>query len=107
MEYTSRIFLDKGSGEFGLTRLLAPGALAKMPLIKRIPEEIKIPSLWMYGDVDWMNKSAGYEICKEINKIGDLSNKAKFRIVPNAGHHVYIDNSVEFERQVLKFIKSD
>ncbi|GMG60204.1 unnamed protein product [Ambrosiozyma monospora] len=50
MEYTSRIFLDKGSGEFGLTRLLAPGALAKMPLIKRIPEEIKIPSLWMYGD---------------------------------------------------------
>ncbi|GME96738.1 unnamed protein product [Ambrosiozyma monospora] len=103
-QYTLSIFLVKGSGEFGLTRLLAPGALAKLPLIKRLPDKIKVPSLWLYGDIDWMNKHAGYKMCKEINKSGDKSNKAKFRLIQEAGHHVYLDNPRKFERLVMNFM---
>ncbi|GMG56157.1 unnamed protein product [Ambrosiozyma monospora] len=103
-QYTASIFLSKGSGEFGLTRILAPGALARLPLIKRIPDKIKVPSLWLYGDVDWMNRHAGYNICKEINKSGDESTRAKFRLIQDAGHHVYLDNPREFERLVMNFI---
>ncbi|GME80106.1 unnamed protein product [Ambrosiozyma monospora] len=44
-QYTASIFLSKGSGEYGLTRLLAPGALAKLPLIKRVPDKIKVPTV--------------------------------------------------------------
>ncbi|GME84279.1 unnamed protein product [Ambrosiozyma monospora] len=46
-QYTASIFLSKGSGEYGLTRLLAPGALAKLPLIKRVPDKIKVPTCYM------------------------------------------------------------
>ncbi|KAG7699390.1 hypothetical protein KL951_001107 [Ogataea haglerorum] len=105
--YTTKTMLASGSGEFALTRLLAPGAVAKLPISERLPDKIKIRSLWLYGDVDWMSKEGGYEIVKEINeKNKDEQNaKAKFRIVKNAGHHVYLDNAADFEYQVLKFIK--
>ncbi|KAG7819139.1 hypothetical protein KL919_002842 [Ogataea angusta] len=105
-EYTAKTMLARGSGEFALTRLLAPGAVAKLPISERLPDKIKIKSLWLYGDVDWMSKEGGYEIVKEINeKNKDNENaRAKFRIVKNAGHHVYLDNAPDFEYQVLKFI---
>ncbi|KAH3668518.1 hypothetical protein OGAPHI_002272 [Ogataea philodendri] len=105
-EYTTKILLAKGSGEFALTRILAPGAVAKLPMIERLPKRIKVKSLWLYGEVDWMSKEGGYQIVKNINEINkDNSDaRAKFRILKNAGHHVYLDNASDFEYQVLKFI---
>ncbi|KAG7881476.1 hypothetical protein KL937_001099 [Ogataea polymorpha] len=106
-EYAAKTMLARGSGEFALTRILAPGAVAKLPLSERLPGKIKIKSLWLYGDVDWMSKEGGYEIVKEINEKNkdDENAKAKFRIVKDAGHHLYMDNASDFEYQVLKFIK--
>ncbi|ODV85791.1 hypothetical protein CANARDRAFT_7161 [[Candida] arabinofermentans NRRL YB-2248] len=105
--YTSKILLGKGSGEYALTRILAPGALARLPMLDRIPKNIKVKSLWMYGDVDWMSKEAGYQMVKEINQYNkdDDTTRAKFRIIKHAGHHLYIDNAESFENQVLKFFR--
>lgn len=97
-KYTTSVFLDRGSGEYCLGSILAPGSLARLPLSNRLPGQLKIPVLVLYGEIDWMDKKAGYELCKSIGK------NAKFRIIPGAGHHLYVDNIPEFERQVLSFI---
>ena len=74
-DYIYRIFNGKGSGEYALTRVLDVGAVAKLPLLDRCPEKfvkMKLPTLWLYGDKDWMNDEAGLEMTNEIN---DLSIK--------------------------------
>lgn len=107
--YTSKVFLAKGSGEYGLTRILAPGAMAKLPLLDRIPGNIDIDTLWLYGQYDWMSKNDGYEMCNEINRLnkGKSRGHARFRVISNAGHHLYVDNKDEFEMHVLKFLKNN
>jgi cardiolipin-specific phospholipase len=108
-KYTARLFLERGSGEYCLGTILAPGSLARLPLCKRLPQQLdaSVPVLLMYGELDWMDKRAGYELCQAINdNRGRSGVKAKFRIVPDAGHHLYVDNGPEFERQVLSFIQA-
>jgi cardiolipin-specific phospholipase len=99
--YATRLFLQRGSGEYCLGTILAPGSLARLPLSVRFPKQVKIPVLLLYGELDWMDKQAGYGLCQKINAAGG---RAKFRIIPDAGHHLYVDNRAEFERQVKSFI---
>ncbi|KAK6198035.1 Alpha/Beta hydrolase protein [Scheffersomyces amazonensis] len=110
-DYIYRVFNAKGSGEYAITRVLAFGALAKLPLLDRCPEkfvDMKLPTLWMYGDKDWMNEEAGYEMMNEIN---DLSIKkhnqklASFKILTNSGHHLYLDNPPDFAKEIFSFLK--
>lgn len=109
-DYIYRIFNANGSGEYALTRVLEPGTvLARMPLLDRCPEEfakLKLPTLWLYGDKDWMNEQAGYEMTKEINTYS-MKNSGKklasFAIIPNAGHHLYLDNPSAFANTIFKF----
>lgn len=109
-DYMFRIFNAKGSGEFALTRVLAVGAVAKMPLADRLPQkfvDMKLPTLWIYGDKDWMNDDAGLEVTKEINKLSMAKygkELSQFKILENAGHHVYLDNPAAFARLVTKFV---
>ena len=98
--YTTRMFLEPGSGEYCLGPILAPGSLGRLPLSCRLPNQLRVPVLLLYGELDWMDKTAGYALCKAINSTGGT---AKFRVVPHAGHHLYVDNRAEFERQVLTF----
>lgn len=99
--YAYRIFAGKASGERGLTRLMAPFCIARVPLIDRI-SKIQCPSFWIYGENDWMNTSAGYEAAKRLNK---LKRPAHFKIVANAGHHIYLDNVESFNKSVLSYLK--
>lgn len=109
-DYMFRIFNAKGSGEFALTRVLAVGAVAKLPLAERLPQkfvDMKLPTLWIYGDKDWMNDEAGLEVTKEINKLSEAkygTELSQFSILQNAGHHVYLDNPAAFARLVTKFV---
>ena len=104
--YIYRIFNGKGSGEYAITRILAVGAVARLPLLDRCPQAFaaqSLPTFWMYGDKDWMNEKAGYQMAKEINTLAETK-LASFAIIPNAGHHVYLDNPALFSRLVLKFL---
>lgn len=76
-DYSFSIFKQKGSGEYALAYILAPGAYARRPVIDRIqnvgrqvisqPEdgsgpavkETGIPIVFMYGENDWMDVAGG------------------------------------------------
>lgn len=99
--YSYNTFVARGSGEYALTRLLAPGALARYPLLQRVPQNLEVNSLWLYGDVDWMSKEAGKTMVNLINKKGDV--KADYEIISGAGHHIYLDNPVDFKKSIYNF----
>ncbi|CAG8960879.1 hypothetical protein HYFRA_00002416, partial [Hymenoscyphus fraxineus] len=80
--YAYSLFRQKGSGEYALAYILAPGAFARSPLIRRIADvgrqplhppttqntsstktalkETGIPIIMMYGEHDWMDVAGGF-----------------------------------------------
>ena len=81
--YAYTLFKQRGSGEYALAYILAPGAFARSPLIRRIQgvgrqmittssstpsgiattterRETGIPVVFMYGENDWMDIAGGY-----------------------------------------------
>lgn len=110
-DYFYRIFNGKGSGEYAITRILGWGALAKLPLLDRCPEKfvkMNLPTLWLYGDKDWMDDNAGLTMVNEINDIAASQKKgvlSYFGITPHAGHHLYLDNPKAFSKQIFSFLK--
>ncbi|KAL1858892.1 hypothetical protein Daus18300_009761 [Diaporthe australafricana] len=131
-EYSYNLFRQKGSGEFALTYLLAPGAYARSPLINRIDEvgrqilqpatdsqpekrETGFPIVLMYGDGDWMDVAGGFAAEEKIKARAekalmegtDLERKdengsARVIVVRKAGHHLYLDNPDEFNKYIVK-----
>lgn len=98
-KYSYGIFQSKGSGEYMLNYLLAPGADARHPLVDRGIERLKCKILWCYGAEDWMDKAGG-EICSKIVNGARGNGHSTVRIIPNAGHHLYLDNKDAFHRMV-------
>lgn len=120
--YAYRLMTAKGSGEYAITRLLAPGVLPRMPLIDRLGEKfglLRCPSLWLYGDQDWMNSNAGREAVNILNELDSKVMKmnknnnektverrtAEFVEIPKAGHHLYLDNAPAFNEAILRYLK--
>ena len=88
-DYSYSLFRQRGSGEYALAYILAPGAFARSPLIRRIQgvgrqylephtkpdvdsastssnvsqkiREAGIPIVFLYGDKDWMDKQGGWD----------------------------------------------
>ncbi|KAI2464550.1 alpha/beta-hydrolase [Annulohypoxylon bovei var. microspora] len=131
-DYAYSIFKQRGSGEYALPYLLAPGAHARRPVINRIhrvgrqvitPEtesspavkETGYPIVFMYGENDWMDVAGGLAAEEKLKqtKVNALLNGtseekrkenggAKVVIVSKAGHHLYLDNPSEFNDYVRK-----
>ncbi len=99
--YTYKSFTGKASGEYAITRLLAPGVLARSPILDKV-SQLKSKTLWMYGDVDWMNSEAGKIAVNEMNK--NQKDSAKIEILNGAGHNVFLDNPRKFDDLVLSFL---
>lgn len=91
--YAYSLFRLRGSGEYGLAYILAPGAFARSPLIRRIQgvgrqmisapdsarpvengasppqnKEHGIPIVLMYGENDWMDVAGGYAAEQKIKE---------------------------------------
>ncbi|KXX74551.1 putative cardiolipin-specific deacylase, mitochondrial [Madurella mycetomatis] len=124
--YSYSLFRQKGSGEYALPYLLAPGAYARNPVINRIHEvgrqvirpatdaspavrETGLPIVFMYGENDWMDVAGGYAAEEKIKQriVKALTHgteeekrnengSAKVIVVRKAGHHLYLDNPDEF-----------
>lgn len=81
--YAYSLFKQRGSGEYALAYILAPGAFARSPLIRRIQgvgrqylqidgsttssvesaarkREVGFPVVFVYGENDWMDVAGGY-----------------------------------------------
>lgn len=100
-DYLYCITTEKGSGEFALSHLLAPGAYARIPLIRRI-DKLKVPTTFIYGDRDWMDSAGGQLAVDEMrrNKV-----PCDLKVISSAGHHVYLDNPSGFDEYVLKVLE--
>lgn len=90
--YSYSLFRQKGSGEYVLPYLLAPGAFARSPVINRIQDvgrqiissqsstevgapapaaplrEAGFPIIFLYGENDWMDVAGGYAAEEKIRK---------------------------------------
>jgi cardiolipin-specific phospholipase len=90
--YAYSLFRQRGSGEYALAYILAPGAFARSPLIRRIQgvgrqpippptssaangtsiasqaKEAGIPIVMMYGENDWMDIAGGYAAEQKIKE---------------------------------------
>ncbi|GFZ50210.1 hypothetical protein JCM24511_07965 [Saitozyma sp. JCM 24511] len=93
----------KGSGEYCISHILAPGAYARIPIVDRI-HHVKVPVTFLYGDNDWMDVDGGHASVKELSSAGN--SRAQVHVVPKAGHHVYLDNPEETNRIVDEAIKA-
>jgi pimeloyl-ACP methyl ester carboxylesterase len=91
-----------GSGEFALKYLLDPFAMARNPLIRRIPL-LKVPQVtFLYGSNDWMDSTGGLDtkrFCEEIDS--PTTPKIEVYEVSNAGHLLMLDNYEEFNAGVV------
>ena len=90
-DYAYSLFRQRGSGEYALAYILAPGAFARSPLIRRIhgvgrqylqldgstsssvesasrKRENGIPIVLMYGENDWMDVAGGYAAERKIEE---------------------------------------
>lgn len=126
-DYAYSLFKLRGSGEYALAYILAPGAFARSPLIRRIQGvghqtlpngtmEPGIPIVLMYGENDWMDVKGGHAAKRKLDaekkrleeKRRDAGEKeedegdAKVVIIGKAGHHLYLDNPDEFNDFVQK-----
>lgn len=85
--YAYSLFRQRGSGEYALAYILAPGAFARSPLIRRIQgvgrqyiapdprtpdapkkRETGYPIIMMYGEHDWMDIAGGYAAEQKIKE---------------------------------------
>ncbi|KAJ4294890.1 hypothetical protein N0V88_005129 [Collariella sp. IMI 366227] len=83
--YAYTIFTQRGSGEYVLPYVLAPGAYARSPVINRIQDvgrqtvqpatettpavrETGLPIVFMYGENDWMDVAGGYAAEEKIRQ---------------------------------------
>lgn len=125
-DYSFSIFKQKGSGEYALAYILAPGAYARRPVINRIGDvgrqvieqpggkslkETGIPIVFMYGENDWMDVGGGLAAEEKLKQakaqaLKENTDEEKKRengrsrvvVVPKAGHHLYLDNPDDFNR---------
>jgi cardiolipin-specific phospholipase len=87
-DYSYALFRQRGSSEYALAYLLAPGAFARSPMIRRIQgvgrqplpsptspssssselRETGIPIIFMYGENDWMDVAGGYAAQEKIKQ---------------------------------------
>ncbi|KAG0330606.1 hypothetical protein BG004_002070 [Podila humilis] len=95
--YIYHISSKSGSGEYALSTILAPGAYARWPLMDRL-KDLKMPTVFMYGESDWMDWKAGEKARRTMGVP-----TAMMRI-PDAGHHLYMDNPVAFDKAIFNVI---
>ncbi|EEY14916.1 abhydrolase domain-containing protein [Verticillium alfalfae VaMs.102] len=128
-DYAFSVFRQKGSGEYALPYILAPGAYARSPIIDRIEgvgrqtvekngqkiKETGIPIVMMYGENDWMDVAGGLaseEKLKAAKRRALLEGTAEEKrrengsarviVVQKAGHHLYLDNADDFNEYIWK-----
>ncbi|ODV82336.1 alpha/beta-hydrolase [Suhomyces tanzawaensis NRRL Y-17324] len=104
--YSYSIFNQyQGSGELAITKFINHRILPRLPLCDRgfidYLSKSKVRTLWLYGDRDWMNHKGGEYIWEQLNELDP--NLSDYQIIQNAGHHIYLDNPVEFNELAIKF----
>lgn len=106
--YTYAIFNKQGSGEYSLPFVLKCGGDPRAPIEERIINskqnwDSDSEWVWLYGEIDWMNIAGGKRISEYIveNNLG----KSSVIVIPDAGHHLYLDNYPYFNELIQNEMK--
>lgn len=99
--YCHGIFLGRSSSEHCLSDLLAPGAYARRPMVDRMTP-LRMPISFFYGDRDWMDMEGGRTAQQLLKEAGHT--KVDLFLVPQAGHHVYLDNVAQFNPLLQRLV---
>jgi cardiolipin-specific phospholipase len=116
-EYLYHVTVAPPSGEYAMNSLLEPaasevgaGVYARQPLgegkmmtaLRDSQRKQNLTSIKvLYGDYDWMrfNENAARKECDSIKR--NCKIVADVHTIPNAGHHLYLDNAETFVDQIL------
>lgn len=79
------------------------GVFAKLPLEQELGT-LKVPILLIYGDNDWLYYPTADESVRKWQKAGVPA--AALGIISNAGHHLYLDNSKDFNRTLIQWVEN-
>lgn len=103
--YAYQIFRLRGSGEYALAYLLAPGAYARRPLMNRVKmlqnDSVLKKVTWIYGSWDWMDADAGREASERLGNV-----ETDVIVVDKAGHNVHLDNPKGFNEVIFKELRT-
>lgn len=83
------------------TSLFERNLLAKDPLLDAVCHLHTDSLMAIYGEHDWMNKAAGFELIREAEEKGI---RAIYSEVVSSGHNLFLDNPLEFNSQVVDFL---
>jgi len=94
------------TGEEAFHGLVYQFGWAKKPLIDRLAvlkEDVGL--VFIYGEHSWMDQGAAWQVKKEMEK----KNKYNVKVLElkDSGHHVYIDNSEDFNQIVNDICRED
>eukprot|EP00878_Enallax_costatus_P023828 GHUV01025380.1.p1 GENE.GHUV01025380.1~~GHUV01025380.1.p1 ORF type:complete len:414 (+),score=72.62 GHUV01025380.1:55-1296(+) len=102
-DYFYHIAAARGSGEYALRHILAPGAWAHAPLAERL-HELKVPVTFIYGEHDWMNPAAGAEVAQQLDKVRakKVASDHAVEVVPDSGHFVFLEQPQRFNAALFR-----
>lgn len=106
-DYLFHITVAAPSGEFAMNSLLEPaispdimGVFAREPLEDHLVSDLhsSIDLRINFGDHDWMrtNEPSARKVVAALGQ-----DRSRLDIVPNAGHHLYLENGDAFNRSIL------
>ncbi|PVU87627.1 hypothetical protein BB561_006250 [Smittium simulii] len=98
--YMYHISVQKASSERALGVILKPLAFARKPLFDRI-DKLKVPTIFMYGENDWMDARAGEQVASKIQA------QTKVYTISKAGHNMHLDNPPEFNKIIEEIMSTD
>lgn len=100
LKYTIHLWYQRNQSFRNLLVVLNNQILSLDPILDHI-KKLKVPTYIMYGQYDWMNSQGGYEAFRECEA------PAKFKIIQNAGHNVFLDNAADFDKEVVDFLSEE
>jgi len=101
-KYVYHCNTQKATGENAFHNLLGTGIFPKHPIGERMKTEVRhdIPITILYGEDTWIDSSFGH-VLKEARP----NSYTHTEIIPKAGHQLFSDNHVDFNRCVLDACK--
>ncbi|XP_077286908.1 (Lyso)-N-acylphosphatidylethanolamine lipase-like [Arctopsyche grandis] len=96
-QYIHQCNSQKPSGESAFHAMMHMWAFAKIPIVRRMHRLDSNTRLTMlFGAKSWVDSSIGYSIQKDLR-----NSTVDVHIIPEAGHHVYLDQPEIFNKFVL------
>ena len=106
-DYLYQMIVAPSSGDRALSLILKPGAFAHQPLADRLPAALApqphppvdggVPTVFVYGVADWMDRHAGASTAAAMIARGGAACSIRVR---GAGHQLFCDNPAGFHESV-------